>query len=74
MFSYRIIYVRNFLPFTVSRHHKFAVVDHELLINGSFNWSRQAVLGNEENVVLMRNGGLVASFMEQFERLWIKFA
>jgi cardiolipin hydrolase len=26
-------------------HHKFCVVDGETLLNGSFNWTRQAVVG-----------------------------
>jgi len=42
-------------------HHKFAIVDGRLLINGSFNWTRQAVLYNQENCVVTDNGSLVSS-------------
>jgi phosphatidylserine/phosphatidylglycerophosphate/cardiolipin synthase-like enzyme len=40
-------------------HHKFAIVDARLLINGSFNWTRQAVLYNQENCVITDNLQLV---------------
>lgn len=42
-------------------HHKFAIVDGRLLINGSFNWTRQAVLYNQENCVITDNSSLVSS-------------
>lgn len=41
-------------------HHKYAVIDSRLLINGSFNWTRQAVLYNQENTVITDNGFLVS--------------
>ncbi|KAG1667056.1 hypothetical protein FOA52_000419 [Chlamydomonas sp. UWO 241] len=54
-------------------HHKFAIIDGKILMNGSFNWTRQAVLGNQENVVVIENATLVAGFQQQFEKLWAQF-
>eukprot|EP00775_Hariotina_reticulata_P011476 gene11476-11620_t len=55
-------------------HHKFAIVDQRMLANGSFNWTRQAVLYNQENVVITDNPVLVQQFARQFEVLWSKYA
>lgn len=55
-------------------HHKFAVVDAEVLINGSFNWTRAAVITNRENVVITRNAPvLVQSFREEFNSMWTQY-
>jgi len=51
-------------------HHKFAVVDGELIINGSFNWTRSAGTRNFENVVISNNPKMVKSFADHFEHLW----
>ena len=53
---------------------QFAVIDNEILLNGSFNWTRHAVLGNQENVVVYRDPMLCRKFVAEFERLWLKFA
>lgn len=60
-------------PPPARRHHKFAVIDGVTLINGSFNWTRQAVLHNQENVVIVRNPQLAARFTQQFEHLWEEY-
>ncbi|ELU05817.1 hypothetical protein CAPTEDRAFT_92244, partial [Capitella teleta] len=54
-------------------HHKFAVVDRWLLVNGSFNWTRQAIAGNNENVFVTENDQIVTSYREEFNRLWSDF-
>lgn len=54
-------------------HHKFCVIDNRLLLTGSFNWTRQAVLGNQENVVVLDDPYLVGQFNQQFEKLWATF-
>lgn len=54
-------------------HHKFAILDGRVLLNGSFNWTRQAVLGNQENLMIMDTPVLVADFQKHFELLWTKY-
>ena len=55
-------------------HHKFCIVDDSLLINGSFNWTGTAVMGNNENVVITSNTKVVSSFVKEFDKLWSKHA
>ena len=54
-------------------HHKFCVIDQAILLNGSFNWTRSAVLNNRENVVISTDAYLVSDFMAEFNRLWNEF-
>ena len=54
-------------------HHKFAIIDRKQLVNGSFNWTRQAVTGNRENVVITSDEGLVKAFSDEFQKLWEKY-
>lgn len=35
-------------------HHKFAIIDSSILLNGSFNWTERAVYENCENLVISR--------------------
>lgn len=51
-------------------HHKFVVIDKKLLLSGSFNWTRQAVTGNSENLVINDHRQQVREFSEEFEKLW----
>lgn len=54
-------------------HHKFAVIDQQLLINGSFNWTRSASDRNEENILVTAETQAVQVFQAKFEELWKKF-
>lgn len=51
-------------------HHKFAMIDGETFVNGSYNWTRSADIYNNENLILTRDEALVAAFTKEFERLW----
>jgi phosphatidylserine/phosphatidylglycerophosphate/cardiolipin synthase-like enzyme len=51
-------------------HHKFAVFDGKVLVNGSFNWTRSASQNNQENIVVMADPAIIASFSREFARLW----
>lgn len=53
---------------------RFAVIDGKALINGSFNWTRQAVLQNQENVIIFDDDDMaVRVFTSEFERLWNEY-
>lgn len=53
-------------------HHKFAVVDNEVLLTGSYNWTRSAAFKNYENVMSLKHKRTVSRFSKQFEELWEK--
>ncbi|TNE44072.1 MAG: endonuclease [Deltaproteobacteria bacterium] len=55
-------------------HHKFAILDGQLLLNGSFNWTRSASTRNQENLMILEQPGMVRAFQDEFERLWEDFA
>jgi len=50
-------------------HHKFAIFDNKILLNGSFNWTRSASEVNEENILVTREVELVGQYGKQFESL-----
>ncbi len=54
-------------------HHKFAVFDDAVLLNGSYNWTRGAAANNEENFIVTSNSRLIALFSKTFEDLWKQF-
>ncbi|WP_181304023.1 phospholipase D-like domain-containing protein [Rufibacter sp. XAAS-G3-1] len=51
-------------------HHKFAIIDHTHVLTGSYNWTRSAALYNHENVLVTSDAHVVASYAEEFNRLW----
>ncbi|MGV2342163.1 MAG UNVERIFIED_CONTAM: phospholipase D-like domain-containing protein [Planctomycetaceae bacterium] len=51
-------------------HHKFAIFDSQLLLNGSYNWTRGAAEQNEENFMVLNNRSLTTRYQEQFDSLW----
>ena len=54
-------------------HHKFAVVDKRILVNGSFNWTRSATDYNQENILVTDEPKLVSAYLAEFGSLWNQF-
>ncbi|WP_349664376.1 Hsp70 family protein [Cellulophaga lytica] len=51
-------------------HNKFCVVDNQILINGSYNWTYYAENKNRENVLIIKEEkDTIESFISEFERL-----
>ncbi len=55
-------------------HHKFAVFDETRLLTGSYNWTRSAARFNHENVMVLDDPSLAATFSAEFARLWEGFS
>ena len=55
-------------------HNKFAIIDSKYLINGSFNWTTQAVNYNQENILIIENKSLVNDYQKEFDKLWSQFS
>lgn len=54
-------------------HNKFVVIDYEIVMTGSYNWTMHASSGNQENVIVLRSQVLVQRFTEQFNVLWKEY-
>ena len=55
---------------TGALHDKFAVIDHNLVITGSYNWSARADEQNFENVVFIRCEQIAQEYEKEFFRIW----
>lgn len=51
-------------------HHKFAVIDDEIVITGSYNWSAAAEDRNDENLVVIKDEEIAKLYRKEFERVW----
>lgn len=51
-------------------HHKFAIIDGEVLLTGSYNWTESANLRNNENLLVINSRGIVERYHDQFNILW----
>lgn len=54
-------------------HHKFAIFDGNLVLTGSYNWTRSAAEQNLENIVVLEDPGLARAFQRVFDELWEEF-
>lgn len=51
-------------------HNKFCVIDNQIVINGSYNWTQNARLVNQENIQITIDKGLAQSFRDGFNELF----
>lgn len=54
-------------------HHKFVIIDDDILLSGSFNWTNKAVVSNYEAVLVTSNKSLVIPFIQKFDEMWADF-
>jgi phosphatidylserine/phosphatidylglycerophosphate/cardiolipin synthase-like enzyme len=51
-------------------HHKVIVVDEQIVITGSMNFSTNAEESNDENVIIIDNPEIARLYLQEFERVW----
>lgn len=51
-------------------HHKVMIIDGEVLIVGSYNWSVSAEDSNDEDVLFLRSRIITEYYVNEFDRLW----
>lgn len=61
-----IIQIKNF---GTLMHHKFCIIDKNLCITGSFNWTDKADNLNLENIVVIREVEAIYKYLEEFHAL-----
>ncbi|MBG9468759.1 hypothetical protein ABE55_19880 [Bacillus thuringiensis] len=61
--KFRTAYAKNFM------HHKFCVIDEQILLIGSFNWSKNANF-NFENLLELEDKQLIKQTLLEFNYLW----
>jgi phosphatidylserine/phosphatidylglycerophosphate/cardiolipin synthase-like enzyme len=51
-------------------HHKVFIIDDQIVVTGSLNFSENADDSNDENVVIVTNADIAARYLQEFERRW----
>ncbi|HOO72353.1 MAG TPA: phospholipase D-like domain-containing protein [Spirochaetota bacterium] len=51
-------------------HHKVIIIDGDLLITGSYNFSKGANKKNDENILIIHNREIAQKYIEEFNRLY----
>ena len=52
-------------------HDKFCVIDNQIVISGSYNWTNNAEYKNSENINIIEDDNKLATkYSLEFNRLW----
>jgi phosphatidylserine/phosphatidylglycerophosphate/cardiolipin synthase-like enzyme len=51
-------------------HHKVMIIDQQIVITGSYNFSNNAERYNDENTLIIHNQGIAAEYMAEFQQIY----
>jgi len=51
-------------------HSKVFIIDHQVVVMGSYNFSNNAENSNDENILIIRNAEIAAAYFAEWERVW----
>ena len=55
-----------------SMHHKVIIIDEQIVVTGSYNFSQSAKARNDENTLNILNSEIATLYIEEFERVWLE--
>ncbi len=55
-------------PYTM--HHKVFIIDEQMVVMGSFNFSTNAARSNDENMLIIHNPDIARQYLEEFNRVY----
>jgi phosphatidylserine/phosphatidylglycerophosphate/cardiolipin synthase-like enzyme len=67
-FPFRLTYGRDGAGSKM--HHKFVLLDELTVVTGSYNWTFASEEQNYENLLILRDPRIVATYREEFDVLW----
>jgi cardiolipin hydrolase len=67
-FSFRLVHGRQGPGSKM--HHKFALLDDEVVLTGSYNWTLASEEQNYENLLILREPQYVKVYRTEFDTLW----
>jgi phosphatidylserine/phosphatidylglycerophosphate/cardiolipin synthase-like enzyme len=50
-------------------HNKVIIIDRKIVITGSYNFSRNAEINNDENVIVIHNPEIAKKYIQEFEKI-----
>lgn len=51
-------------------HHKVMIIDRQIVIMGSYNFTASAYRDNDETLVIINDSAVAAEFLAEYERVW----
>ena len=51
-------------------HNKVIIIDHQVVITGSYNFSNNAEHNNDENTLIIHNQDIAAQFLAEFQQIY----
>lgn len=55
-------------------HHKVFILDDQIVVTGSYNFTKNAALFNDENLLVIRSPAIAAEYQAEFERIYTQAA
>jgi phosphatidylserine/phosphatidylglycerophosphate/cardiolipin synthase-like enzyme len=59
-------------PYTM--HHKVFIIDEQIVVTGSFNFSNNAARSNDENMLIIHDATIARQYLEEFNRVYSQAA